>query len=247
MSDAATQNPGWRERSILIVDDERPARSEIERMLRGLGHRGSLAQASSAAEASEKLGENPVDLLLLDVQMPGGDGFSLLSSLGKRRPPVIFTTAHAQFAAQAFDEEAVDYLLKPFSPQRFEKALSKVSPSSAESAALLGKGDLILLKIDGECLLVDVGAITVLESDGNHTRISWNGRSGLLNKPLHRLEAQLDPKLFFRASRSRLVNVSHVVSFSRNKTGMIHAAIPNHPAIGFSRRQSSLFLKSRSL
>ncbi len=247
MPEIATHTPGWKRLSILIIDDERPARSELERMLRGLGHEGPLAQASSAAEALERLGKTSADLILLDIQMPGGDGFSLLSSLGKNHPAVIFTTAHASFAVRAFEEEAVDYLLKPFSPERLAKALNKVTTPANDATERLGQGDLTLLKVDGECLLVDIGAITMFESEGNFTRIRWNGRTGLLNKTLHRLEEQLDPDLFFRASRSLLINISHVISFSRNKSGMIQAVIRDHPPIEFSRRQSSLFLKSRSL
>ncbi len=239
MPETATHTPGWKRLSILIVDDERPARSELERMLRGLGHEGPLAQASSVGEALEKLGKTPADLILLDIQMPGGDGFSLLSSLGKNRPPVIFTTAHDRFAARAFEEKAVDYLLKPFSLERLASALSRLSPG-ANKPSRYSADDTILLKIDGECHLLRVSRIELIESAGNSCTVFWGERQGRVARSLKYLAERLDPGHFFRSSREQLINLRLAGPFASDSSGNLSTVMPSGRRIHFSRRCSAL-------
>jgi DNA-binding LytR/AlgR family response regulator len=138
-----------RDLDILIVEDERPASSELKRMLRSLGMMGEIREASSVTEALIAETSSRPDLILLDIQMPGGSGFDLLRQLGPDHPPVIFTTAYEQFAAKAFEEEAVDYLLKPFNEKRLAKALARL-PFPDRQSPPLTHGDSILLKVDGE-------------------------------------------------------------------------------------------------
>lgn len=243
MPDAATHTNGWKELSILIVDDERPARSELERMLRALDHRGSIVQAAWAAEALAQLRESSVDLILLDIQMPGGDGFSLLSSLGKKRPPVIFTTAYARFAARAFEEEALDYLLKPFSPERLASALSRLSPGESKTS-LYSADDTILMKIDGDCHLLPVSRIELIESAGNSCIVFWGERQGRVGRSLKHLAERLDPDHFFRSSREQLINLRLAAPFATDSSGNLSTVMPCGRRIRFSRRCSAL-LRSR--
>jgi two-component system LytT family response regulator len=232
--------------NILIVDDERPARAELERSLRSLAVTCFIENASSITEAMELLAGKTPDVILLDIQMPGGDGFELLKRLGKTRPPVIFTTAYEQFAAQAFEEEAVDYLLKPFSTERLAMALARLNPNWKENPKL-GVGDSILLKLGGECLLVPVEEIELLETTGNTTHVFWGSKTGKMNKSLKSLADRLHPDLFFRASRDQLVNLGSILSIAFTETGLVQALLQCQRTVTFSRRQSSLFLKKRAL
>jgi two-component system LytT family response regulator len=231
-----------RELDILIVDDERPARSELHRMLLQLGMTGRIREAASLKEVLAELKDFSPGLLLLDIQMPGGDGFELLSRLGSRRPPVIFTTAYEQFAARAFELEAVDYLLKPFDESRLAKALARVHPTT-ESDTRLSAGDSILLKIDGECLLLPVESIDLIEVTDQGTRVLWGKNSGRIRKTIGRLEEQLDPRIFFRASRDTLVNLRSVTSLTLDDSGQLSALLPCKRTVVFSRRQGALFQK----
>jgi len=232
--------------NILIVDDERPARAELERSLKNLGVKGAVKEAASIDEAMDLVAEKTPDVILLDVQMPGGDGFELLRRLGKSRPPVIFTTAHEQFATLAFEEEAVDYLLKPFSEERLAMALARLDPD-LEKNPKLGAGDSILLKLEGECLLVPVESIELLETTGNTTHVFWGRKTGKVNKSLKSLSDRLHPDLFFRASRDQLINLGSIRSISFTESGLVKALLHCQRTITFSRRQSSLFLKKRAL
>lgn len=232
--------------NILIVDDERPARSDLEKMLGKLGAAGSVSSAGSVHEALALISKNRPDLILLDIQMPGGDGFDLLSLLGEKRPPVIFTTAYEQFAARAFEMEAVDYLLKPFGEERLAKALARVN-TPADQAEKLSAGDSILLKIDGECLLLTVETIDLIETTEQGTLVHWGKNSGRVNKTIGRLKEQLDPKMFFRASRDTLVNLRSILSLKRDDSGQFTALLPGNRTLTFSRRQGNLFQKTHKV
>lgn len=229
-------------RTILIVDDERPARSELKRMLRELGMPGTLRESASVSDAlSATLYDRP-DLILLDIQMPGGSGFDLLRQLSPNRPPVIFTTAHEQFAAKAFEEEAVDYLLKPFDAARLSKALSRLGAAS-EKKSRLGSGDVVLLKIDGECQLLPVEKIELIEATEEGTTVHWDGNSGIVNRTLLHLEERLDPALFFRCSREAIINLRYIHAVAPDEKGILSARLTNRRDVTFSRRQCALFRK----
>jgi two-component system LytT family response regulator len=231
---------------ILIVDDERPARSELIRMLRRTAPDARVREAGSVKEALGGIAVGMPDLLFLDIQMPGGDGFELLRRLGEKRPPVVFTTAYEQFASRAFEEDAIDYLLKPFDEKRLAKALSRVW-TSANEAPKLTEGDSVLLKIDGECLLLPVEQIELIEATDEGTIVHWNGYSGRIGRTLGRLEEQLDPKMFFRASRDSLINLRFILSLRTDAKGELTALLSGNRSVTFSRRQKSLFQKTHKI
>ena len=235
-----------RDLAILIVEDERPARSELKRMLLSLGMRGVIQEASSVTEALSSANSSRPDLILLDIQMPGGSGFDLLKALGADRPPVIFTTAYEQFAARAFEEEAVDYLLKPFDEKRLAKALARL-PLPDRPSPPLTQGDSILLKIDGECILLPVESIDLMVTTGNMTEVFWGGSRGKVNKPMKYLVKKLDSTMFFRATRDQLINLNNLVSLRTNAEGLVEAKLPHKRLVTFSRRQSVLFRKSHKI
>ena len=232
--------------TILMVEDELPARAELKRMLRALGINVPVMEAGSITEALSSITDTLPDLIFLDIQMPDGSGFDILRKLGQKRPPVIFTTAYEQFAAKAFDEEAIDYLLKPFSKKRLARALSRL-PFSSKPVPKLTQGDKIQLKLENECILLPVESIDLFETTGNTTHVFWSNRSGKINKPLKQLLMNLDESYFFRASRDQLLNMKNVLLLKTNEAGLIEALLPQKRLITFSRRQSILFRKTYSL
>lgn len=234
------------ELDILIVDDERPARSELRRMLAQLGITGRIREAASVQEALDSAKESPAGLIMLDIQMPGGSGFDLLKALKPGCPPVIFTTAYEQFAAQAFEEDALDYLLKPFDGVRLAKALSRLRKLDAE-ADRLTESDSILLRLDGECLLIPVGSIERIEATDQGTLVHWGNNSGCVKGTIGRLEERLDPKLFFRSSRDCLLNVRTIRSIGHDESGRVVARLSQNRTVTFSRRQGALFRKMHKI
>ena len=230
--------------NLLLIDDERLARTELRRMLLELPSPPEVTEASSAEEARRLLGKSPVDAILLDIEMPGESGFDLLDSLGDARPPVIFTTAYSEFATRAFESGAVDYLLKPFGQQRLEKAISRLIPATA---ATFGTGDRILLKIDGECVLLPVEEIEMIESLGREgSLIHWGEACGRARQTIGRLESRLDPTMFFRASRERIVNLRAIASMTTSEGGILSFFLRNGERVNLSRRQGIVFRRNHS-
>ena len=128
---------------VILIDDEPLARARARRMLAELGGAVVVGEASDVDQAAELLAHVAADVILLDVQMPGGDGFSLLPRL-TQRPAVIFVTAFDQYAVRAFEENAVDYLLKPFRPERLAKALDRARAELAQPEDMAKRLDALL-------------------------------------------------------------------------------------------------------
>ena len=233
-------------RDILIVDDERPARYELMRMLRRTAPDAMVREVGSVKEALGEISRQMPDLLFLDIQIPGGDGFNLLERLGKKRPPLVFTSAYEQFTLRAFEEDALDYLLKPFDEKRLAKALSRIG-TSANKAPKLTEGDSILLKINGDCLLLPVEQIDLIEATDTGTLVHWNGCSGRICRTIGHLEEQLDPKMFFRSSRESLINLRSILSLRTDEKGDLTAHLSGNRSVTFSRRQKSLFQKTHKI
>jgi two-component system LytT family response regulator len=203
----------------LLIDDERLARAELRRLLRAHPEIEIAGEAANAAQAEEKIRALRPDLIFLDVQMPGRNGFELLAELGDA-PRVIFTTAYDQYALKAFDFGALDYLLKPIEPARLAKALERLrepeepksdpkTPATA-SENLLGENDQVFLKDGERCWLVRVGEIRLLESEGNYARVFFAENRPLIPRSLQTLETRLDPQVFFRVSRQHIINLRFV-------------------------------------
>ncbi|MRV74220.1 response regulator [Duganella sp. FT92W] len=222
---------------VLIVDDERLARAELRRLLAAHPHVLIAGEASSAAEAAVQLAALQPDLLLLDVQMPGGSGFDLLAALDDA-PEVIFTTAYDQYALQAFDANALDYLLKPIQPQRLASALERAAArlgAAVPPAALPRK---LFIRDSERCWFVRLDDIAWFESEGNYSRVHFHGGQPLLARSLLQLEQRLDPQQFFRASRRHIVNLAHVRRVSHGEDGAVVLHLDG-AAIEVSRRRAA--------
>jgi hypothetical protein len=238
--------------NILIVDDERPSRSELSRMLVKLGAQDPIREADSVESALSALRKQNADVVFLDIQMPVENGFRLISKLQNHfkkiapKPAVILTTAHDQFAIQAFEADVTEYLLKPFGLERLAKALARVKASKVDCPKL-SNGDSILLKLGRSSKLVPVEQIELFETKGNVTHVFWSNKTGKIHRTLTHLANQLDSKLFFRASRNTLLNLNRVISFNTNEMGFIVAMLQSKRVRVFSRRQSQLFRNHTSL
>jgi two-component system LytT family response regulator len=208
---------------ILLVDDEAPARERLRRLLAGLEDVQVVGEAGDGIQAVEMIEKQRPDLVLLDIQMPGLDGFGVIQAL-EDPPAVIFVTAYDEYAIRAFEVHALDYLLKPFSQERLEKAIRRARDALAEEQDLAAQlGPLLeTLAAEGRYLtrlaVHDRDRIRVLDAD----EVDWIGiedeqvmvhvgdQTYSIHRTLTELEAQLDPKRFFRAHRSAIINLDRV-------------------------------------
>jgi two-component system LytT family response regulator len=211
----------------LIVDDETLARERIRDMLDADPDVEVLADCSNGQEAVEAIKRHSPDLVFLDVEMPGMDGFAVLEALQPSTLPVIiFVTAYDQYAVKAFEVYALDYLLKPFDKERFEKALvrAKAHIQHEKSEHLTERIlsaleeiktkpvhlERMVIKMNGHVFFVKTEEIDWLEAEGNYVRLHAGKESYLLRDTISALESQLDPKRFVRVHRSAIVNVDRI-------------------------------------
>jgi len=223
----------------LIVDDEPPARRELRRMLVGFPWIEIVGEAGNVDEAARKVEALSPGLLFLDIQMPGGSGFDLLTRLDYL-PQVIFTTAHDEHAVRAFEVNALDYVLKPIDPERLAAAIARVkaAPTVAAPDAVLEQ---IFVKDGPRCWFVPLSEVSLLTSEGNYVRLSWGNRRPLLGRALVGLEQRLDPKRFFRANRRQILNLDFIESVEPGLGGRLHVQLREGPEVEISRRQARLF------
>lgn len=225
----------------IIVDDERLARAELRRLLSAHPDVEIVAEAADAAQAHGLIEEHKPDLLLLDIQMPGGSGFDLLESLD-RAPPTIFTTAFDQYAIKAFEVSALDYLLKPIEPKRLSLALAKAGARSNEAKPEpKAESGRIFIKDGQRCWFVALEKIVLFESEGNYTRVFFDQERPLVLRSLTQFEQSLDPKRFTRASRKHIVNLEHVARMENAESGGMTLFLSNGQEVAMSRRRAAEF------
>ena len=231
----------------MIIDDEPPARRELRRLLSDFPWVEIVGEAGNIDQAAEMIGTLSPELLFLDIQMPGGSGFDLLTRL-EDVPQVIFTTAYDEHAVRAFKVDALDYLLKPIEPARLAEALTRVKSAQA---ARTPKPDAVLEQIfvrDGSrCWFVPLREVRLLTSEGNYIRLSWGKSQPLLGRALAALEQRLDPNRFFRANRRQIINLDFIESVELGVNGRLHAQLRDGPEVEISRRQARLFKSKMSV
>lgn len=222
---------------VLIVDDERLARAELRRMLASHPGVQIVGEAANAAEAALQVAALQPDLLLLDVQMPGGSGFDLLAALDDA-PEVIFTTAFDQYALQAFQASALDYLMKPIEPQRLASALERAAARLGMAPTPSSMPRKLFIRDGERCWFVKLEDIRLFESEGNYTRLYFDDARPLLARSLLQLEQRLDPQQFFRASRRHIVNLAAVRSIENEDGGGLTLRLDDM-AVEVSRRRAA--------
>jgi two-component system, LytTR family, response regulator len=195
----------------LIVDDEAPARELLGALLACHRNVEVVGEADCATAAASLYADLRPDIVFLDVQMPNGDGFSLLPKL-RPMPAVIFVTAYDKFAVRAFEVNAVDYLLKPVRPERLADALQRIvhSPTPVQMGPY-SYDDRIFLRSDSEMRLVFVTQITAIEADGNYTRVHLaDGSSAFVRRGITEWERLLPTPFFLRIDRSLILHLRAV-------------------------------------
>lgn len=231
----------------MIIDDEPPARRELRRLLTGFPSVEIVGEAGNIDQAAEMVETLTPELLFLDIQMPGGSGFDLLTRL-EDVPQVIFTTAYDEHAVRAFKVDALDYLLKPIEPARLAEALSRVKSAHA---ARTPQPNAVLEQIfvrDGDrCWFVPLREVRLLSSEGNYIRLSWGKSQPLLGRALAALEQRLDPNRFFRANRRQIINLDFIETVELGVNGRLHAQLRDGPEVEISRRQARLFKTKMSI
>ena len=235
----------------LIIDDERLARKELVKLL---GEHSSVeiaGEAANADEAEQMINELNPDLLFLDIQMPGRSGFQLLESLDSV-PYVVFTTAYDEFALKAFEVSALDYLLKPITPERLAEAMHKVSDKERTKSVQardkkLGLDDQVFVKDGDRCWFVSLASIRFFESDGNYIKVYFDTNRPMIHKSLNALDEKLDERAFFRASRKHIINLSWVESIEPWFNGGLMVKLKGGDKVEVSRRQAAKFKDMMSL
>jgi two-component system LytT family response regulator len=225
----------------LIVDDERLARLELRRLLAAHPDVEIAGEARHGEEALKLAGELAPDLLFLDVQMPGMDGFELLERL-EDVPQVIFTTAYDAYAIKAFEVSALDYLLKPIAPARLAAALAKVRPPSVR-----GPVEQVFVREGDRCWIVRLPEVFLLESEGNYTRLCFGNERPLIRRSLNALEEQLDGSVFFRAGRKQIINLKWIEKTAIGVAGGLVVTLRGGRTVEISRRQSTRLRERLSL
>lgn len=228
----------------LIIDDERLARAELRRLLERHPEIEISGEARDAEQALAQIDQLQPELLFLDIQMPGANGFELLEKLD-RVPLVIFTTAYDEYALKAFEVNALDYLLKPVAPERLAAALAKIAGFKSRSA--VGGDQQIFVKDGDRCWFVALKDIVLLESEGNYTRLFFGGHRPLVLRSLNYLEERLDPALFFRASRKHILNLKFIESMDAWANGGFLVRLKGNFEVEMSRRQAQRFKEVMSL
>ncbi|HUJ39815.1 MAG TPA: LytTR family DNA-binding domain-containing protein [Candidatus Acidoferrales bacterium] len=224
--------------TTILVDDEKPAREELAYLLKGFPEIQLVAQGRNGLEGVALIKEHSPELVFLDVQMPGLDGFGVLKKLMDRKvkmPQIVFATAYDSYAVQAFEVNAVDYVLKPFDKARIAKAiararkqldaqaspverleslLAQMGPPSAaalQAASAVRPPTKLLLKVQQRMLLVDSAEVVYATIEDGLITLATREVEGASNyRTIEELHTQLDPESFWRVHRSYLVNIHHI-------------------------------------
>jgi two-component system, LytTR family, response regulator len=213
--------------NVLIVDDEKLARERMRLLLEKHSDICIVGECKDGKEAFQKISSEKIDVVFLDIQMPEFDGIQLIEKLPiEKIPMIVFTTAYNEFAVKAFELNAVDYLLKPFTAKRFGQSLDRIREqiSSEDKDLYLAQmvtiaktiiekktfADHLALKTEGKIRLQTVTEIQWIESEGNYLNIHLANEKFIIRETMTNFSTKLDPAVFLRIHRTVLVNVNHI-------------------------------------
>jgi two-component system LytT family response regulator len=235
----------------LIVDDEAPARRKIARFLREHPDIAVAGEAAGGTDAIEKIRAEKPALVFLDVQMPGVDGFGVVEAIAgdPHVPHIIFVTAHDRYAVRAFDVCAVDYLLKPFDQERFDRAIGRI-PAHGDGPSQLrtlldslnsGKrfASRLLVSTGDRSVFMPVAEIVRVEADRNNVTVHCHHAQYTLRSTLEALEDLLDPQDFVRINRSHLVRIDRIKELRAWFHGEYKVILRDGTELAWSRRYAA--------
>jgi two-component system LytT family response regulator len=241
----------------VLADDEVLARQKLRQLLRDERDIEIVGECASANETVELVRATKPALLFLDIRMPGMDGFDVIGALESEKnlpmPAIIFTTAYDQYALRAFEIHAVDYLLKPFTPERLRTAIQRVRDQSAGDVGVRANGhnqngsgytNRIVFKSRGRILFLPVSEIRWIGAEENYVRLSTEHETHLLRETMAHLEERLDPHSFLRVHRSFIVNLQFVKEVRTDHDGESSVMMLDGHKIAMSRSYKSRILES---
>jgi two-component system LytT family response regulator len=233
----------------VLADDEVLARQKLRQLLRNEPEIDVVGEGATASETIDLVRAAKPQLLFLDIQMPGMDGFDIASELCSGdvnpKPHIIFTTAHDQYALRAFEIHAMDYLLKPFTQERLSSAVERArkeilvnnQPVGNSAAGQTGNHytTRIVFKSRGRIVFLPVSDIRWISAEENYVRICTQNETHLLRETMARLEEKLDPDMFLRVHRSSIVNLQHVKEVRTEADGEYAVVLVNGEKLTMSR------------
>ncbi len=227
----------------IIIDDESLARQLIKEFCRSISQLEIIAECQNGFEAIKQINLLNPDLVFLDIQMPGKNGFEVLENISNS-PKIIFTTAYDEFAVKAFEKNALDYLLKPFDEERFYKSVGRVIKSYENESLFESKiQDKIFIRSGNSLKFLKVSEILYLEAENDYTKIFAEKEQFLLSKNLSQVESSLPKQNFLRVHRSFVVNLEKSKNFRPIINGKICITLINGKEIISSRSGSKKIRK----
>ena len=238
---------------IVVADDEPLARKRIKSLLADIPDVAVVAECANGRETIDAIRDHAPDVVFLDIQMPELDGFGVLQQIGDISiPAIIFVTAFDQYAIRAFEVHALDYLLKPFDRDRFNRALQRArdhiaggrtAVTHAQIRALLAdlkptapKDERILIKSAGRAILLAESEIDWIKSAGNYVTIHAAGQTHMLRDTMKSMEQRLDPQAFRRIHRNIIVNINRIKELHAMGNGEYVLKLRDGTKLGVSRR-----------
>ncbi len=221
---------------VLIVDDELPARERLRRLLGGIEGVEIAGEAVDGITAIEKIALLRPGVVLLDIEMPGCRGTEVAASLPEPRPHIIFCTAYDQFAVEAFELRAIDYLLKPVSRARLVAALQRVRQPCGGSGKLLPP-ERFLARSGERYVVIPTASITAFLSEGGLTKLCTHDREYWMDPTLNELEERLDAAQYFRVSRAAIIRLDDVKEVAPLPGGAGEVALKSGRRLEVSRRR----------
>lgn len=228
---------------VVIIDDERLAREEVKRVLQFYEDFVLIGEAENADDAKILIETEMPDLIFLDIQMPEKSGFDLLESLDNV-PAVLFITAYDQYAIQAFEVSALDYLMKPIREERFAKAIQKIREAINMKFSLnesLAKDRKIFIKDGEKRFFIQLDEIYLIESLENYTRLFFKDKKALQRRSLRQWEEMLDKNIFFRINRTEIINTQYIQEVKTTIGGRLEVKLKTGELLEVSNRQSARF------
>ncbi|HEX5081878.1 MAG TPA: response regulator [Blastocatellia bacterium] len=228
----------WR---VLIVDDEPAARRGVRQLLAAFPEFAVAGECRNGAEALAAIDASVPDVVFLDIQMPGIDGFEVIRRRSpKRMPEIVFLTAFDQYAVRAFEAEATDYLVKPVSEARFAATMKRLM-KRLRSPATAMRDEIIVVTSSRGATTLKAGEIDWIEASGNYAQLWVGQRSYFLRESLQLLEERMRKHGFVRAHRRALVRLDGVRELIRDNTGAMIASLNCGARVPVSRRRSAAF------
>jgi DNA-binding LytR/AlgR family response regulator len=214
--------------NCIIVDDNKMARMAMKQLVSQVTELTLTGECDNAMDAYNKVSKESIDLLLLDIEMPGMTGLELTKNLGNQSPLIIFTTAKKEYAAEAFELNVVDYLVKPVSPGRFLQAIERVREVMESKAAdvKVEEKEFVFVRDNGILKRVDVNDILFLEAMGDYVKVHTVQKFHIVHSTLKNIEEKLSSSKFMRVHRSYIVSLNKIDFIEEGVINIGKNAIP---------------------